>query len=420
MPDAEFISLVYCVGLVTAKPRAELSHGLRCNTKGIPYPNHSNVVFVLQSDPTYGASYLWYDQFLDRVFYANSPVREWRDDDDTKVAVDMQDRYGIVGLGQTVVEKAVLYVARQRTRHAVRDYLEALAWDGVERLEHAFSEYWGAADDEYTRAASKNFLVGMVARILKPGCKLDTMPVFEGPQGAKKSTALEVLGGDWYSTTHETVGSKDFLQGLRGKWLLEIAELHSFTKADVRATKNTLSTRNDDYRRSHGHNVQRYPRECVFAGTSNPKDWGNDDTGLRRFWPVECGDIRIDLLSAARDQIFAEAVHVVMAGATWWEMPSGTAAVQASRQQYDEWTSSILEWINRQPTTEGFRMSTMLFEALKVTPDKLDMKTQIRAGRVLRLAGYEKRDERVGQQIVKVWRPTSNKTDSSVGVETFS
>lgn len=394
--------------------------GLKCNGKGVPYPNHSNVVFVLQNDFTYGPEMLWYDQFLDRVFVFDEQFREWRDDDDTKVAVALQDRYSISGLGHETVVKAVIYVARQRTRHVVRDWLNSLTWDEVPRIEHAFHEYWGAADDEYTRAASKNFIVGMTARIIRPGCKLDTMPVFEGRQGLKKSTALEILGGDWYSTTHETVGSKDFLQGLRGKWLLEIAELHSFTKADVRATKNTLSTRNDDYRRSHGRHVQRYPRECVFAGTSNPKDWGNDDTGLRRFWPIECGEINVPLLQAARVQLFAEAVRALADGATWWEMPSATEAVQASRQQYDEWTEAILKWIAMQPSDEGFRMSQMASEALKITPDKLDMKTQVRAGRVLRLAGYEKRDERVGQQIVKVWRPTSNETSSSVASETFS
>ncbi len=385
--------------------RQSIVKALICNTKGVPYPNHSNVVFALQHDPSYAPASIWYDEFLDRVLIANSPIREWRDEDDTKIAVDLQDRFGIVGLGHHVVQKAVRYVAVQRTRHVVRDWLQSLTWDGTERLAYAFHEYWGAADDDYTRAASRNFFLGMAARILKPGCKLDTMPVFEGPQGLKKTTALEVLGGEWYSTTHEKAGSKDFLQGLRGRWLIEIAELHGFSKVDIRAVKNTLSTRNDDYRKSFGHNTQRYPRENVFAGTTNTYDWGEDETGLRRFWPIRCGEIRIDLLTAARTQLFAEAVAAITAGATWWEMPDQTATIQASRQFHHEWTSTILDWCELQPLEDGVMIRDILLGPLKFTVDRIgDKKAQMQVAKILTLARWQGKDEWKSGRTAKVWR----------------
>ncbi len=378
--------------------------GLLRTEKGVPYPNHANIVYVLQHDPMWAVNRLWYDEFLDRVLVANSPTREWRDDDDTRVTVEMQNRFGIIGVGQHTVEKAVTMVARQRPKHIVRDYLTALEWDGIERIAHAFTDYWGADDDDYTRAASRNFFLGMVARILKPGCKLDTMPVFEGPEGKKKSSALEILGGDYYSATHAAVGTLDFLQGLRGKWLLEIAELHSFGKADVRAIRNTLSTRNDDYRKSYGRNVQRYPRECAFAGTSNPKDWGNDENGLRRFWPVACGELRLDLLSAARDQLFAESVSAYLAGAHWWDMPAVTVEIQRDRQQQDEWRMPVLEWCALQPAIDelGISVLDVLINALKVPIERCDKGVQMRVGKILVLAGWERRKKRVGK--IPQWR----------------
>ncbi len=389
---------------------------LDSNDKGVPFPNHSNIVYVLQHDPAYGVECLWYDEFLDRVIVANSPIRPWKDDDDTKAAVDMQSRFGIRSVSLHVVASAVQYVARQRTRHVVREWLQSLVWDDTARIAHAFSDYWGAADDEYTRAASRNFFIGMAARILQPGCKLDTMPVFEGPQGVKKSTALEILGGEWYSASHETVGSLDFLQGLRGKWLIEIPELQGFTKADIRAVKNTLSRRADDYRKSYGRQHANYPRASVFAGTTNTYDWGEDETGLRRFWPIRCGDIATDLLLAARPQLFAEAVHAIHTHATWWEMPAQTAAIQASRQFRHEWTHTILDWCDLQPLDDGVMIRDILLGPLKFEISRIgDKRSQMLVAKILTLSGWQGKDEWKNGRTAKVWRKVDTQGGNSEG-----
>lgn len=375
---------------------------------GTPHPNHANIVLVLQHDPMFAASCLWYDEFADRVILANSPTREWRDDDDTRVAVDMQDRFGIRGASCHVVADSIRLVARQRPRHPVREYLVSLAWDGIPRIATAFADYWGAAEDDYTQSASRNFFIGLVARILRPGCKLDTMPVFEGPQGIRKSSALAVLGGIWHSVAHENVGSKDFLQGFRGKWVIEIAELQSFTRADVTAVKNMLSTASDDYRPSYGRHVMTFPRQCVMAGTTNADDWGTDDTGLRRFWPIRCGDIKLDLLGAVRDQLFAEAVVTLNAGGTWWEMPLSTAEIQLARQHHDEWTEPLLAWCALQPTEDGISIQQALVGALKVPLERIDKFSQMRAARILKLARWERRKVRVGAETVWRWLQGGN------------
>ncbi len=376
---------------------------LRRNTKGVAYPNHRNVVFILQHDPMFAPERLWYDEFLNRVVMANSPTRYWRDDDDTKTAVDIQDRFGLDTVNQHVVASAVQLVARQRTRHCVREWLESLTWDGIPRIAMAFCDYWGAAQDEYTLSASQNFFVGMVARILKPGCKLDTMPVFEGAQGIKKSSALAVLGGEWYATAHESVSSKDFLQGLPGHWLIEIAELQSFTRAEVNAVKTMMSVQVDVYRPSYGRHVLHVPRQGVFCGTTNADDWGTDDTGLRRFWPIRCGDIDLDMLAKARTQLFAEAVVAFCDGTTWWDMPSTTAGIQADRQWHDEWTVTVLEWCKIQPTEAGVTIRQVLTDALKVPLDRIGKSEQMRVASVLRKSGWIRKQVRNGEEVAKVW-----------------
>ncbi len=375
--------------------------------RGKPLPTLTNIVRVLQHDPLWSSDRLWHDEFLNRVQFANSPTRDWRDDDDYRLTVYLQETTGMVSVPDHLVAKAVRLVARQRPKHVVRDWLQTLVWDHVPRIAHAFEDFWGADQQpsDYVRAASQNFHIGMAARIFQPGCKLDTMPVFEGPQGLKKSSALDILGGPYYSVMAESVSSKDFLQSFRGKLLLEIGELQSFSRSDIAHVKSMMSTRSDNYRPSYGRTNVEFPRQCVLAGTVNGNDWGNDDTGLRRFWPIQCGEIQLDLLAAARDQLFAEAVALYEAGASWWEMPAHAEQEQAERQQFDEWTEVATTWADVEllKGATHVTVAALAIHALKIPLAQLDKPSQMRIARILRLNGWERKNQRIGTNITKIW-----------------
>lgn len=379
---------------------------LDCTEKGTPRSTLANAVMVLQHDPDCSADRLYYDAFLDRVLVRDGDtMRQWRDDDDTRLTVYMQQTVGLLTIAESHVASAVRYVARQRPRHCVRDYLETLTWDGVDRIAHAFEDFWGAAPaanqpSEYLRAASANFHLGLVARVYQPGCQLDTMVIFEGPQGIGKSRALRVLGGAWYMLAAESVASKDFFQTLYGCWVVEIGEMDSLSKADRERTKLVISTPTDRYRPSYGRHARDFPRQCIFAGTTNHDDYGNDDTGLRRFIPVRCGDIDIAGLTAARAQLLAEAVHRVKAGASWWEMPATAAIVQADRQAEDVWTGTVLDYLIGKIDVS---LASVLREALNIRDGDMTRQHELRVGRILRLAGWTKKDSRRLSKVTKRW-----------------
>ena len=71
--------------------------------------------------------------------------------------------------------------------HPVRDYLDALQWDGQPRLDTWLSDYGNAPDTKYVAAVGALTLIAAVRRVRWPGCKFDEMLVLEGVQGSSSS-----------------------------------------------------------------------------------------------------------------------------------------------------------------------------------------------------------------------------------------
>ena len=379
-------------------------YGLEVSSKGDPYPTVANITRVLNADPVL-AKNIWYDEFLQRVVtvWRRSEPTEWADVDDVNLLIYLQESLRLPKLSKATVQDAITAVAHQDVRNEAKAYLEILSWDGVERLPMFFPDYFGTDASEYTQRAGVNFWVSMVARVMRPGCKVDNMVVLEGAQGAGKSSALAIIGGKWFTEAHRSPTDKDFFVELEGKMLVEIGEMDAFSRAEVNKTKQVITCQTDRYRAPYDRRAADHPRRCVFAGTTNRDDWNKDETGARRFWPIYCNEIDHTNLAMQRDQLFAEAVWRLNKGEAWWVMPlDATKAQQEARRDADELEPVLEEWLlGRNETTTGAIMNDLM----KVPLDRQDKMLQMRIGKALRAIGWAKSSAPVYRngRNVRVW-----------------
>jgi predicted P-loop ATPase len=267
-------------------------------------PILANVMSALRNDPSLVASFA-YDKMQRSTMLMQKEGRQIEprpvEDSDVYRLQEFLQRAGLKNLGAETVHAAVEVRGRECAFHPVRDYLEALKWDGKARVKNWLPRYLGAPETPYTQAVGLMFLISMVARIFEPGCKADYMLVLEGPQAALKSTTCRILGGAHFSDNlPDVTAGKDVSQHLRGKWLIEVSEMHAMGRAEAALLKAFITRQVEQYRPSYGRREVIEPRQCTFIGTTNKQAYLRDETGGRRFWPVRTGGI--DITGLKRDR----------------------------------------------------------------------------------------------------------------------
>lgn len=285
-----------------------------------------------------------YDEFANRITTAKGlpwrkkgdDGRDWKDADDAGLRLYLEQAYGLASVGK--IQDAFTYICSREKYHPVRDYLNGLVWDGVERVDTILVDYLGAVDSHYVRTVTRKTLVAAVARVMEPGCKYDYMLMLTGSQGLGKSYLIQALARQWHSDSIDSVQGKDAYEALQGAWILEMAELSAMRRSDAEAVKHFISKSEDMYRVAYGRYVQRFPRQCIFIGTTNETEFLKDRTGNRRFWPVEVGkreptaDIFHDMGDEVIGQLWAEAVSRYADGETRY-LDKATEAVAVEAQQ---------------------------------------------------------------------------------------
>lgn len=275
----------------------------------------------------------------------------YTDGDTGRIRIWLEEVYGLV-LNKAIVDDAVTVVAEAAAYHPIREYLDGIEWDGTPRVRGMLRQHFGVIEEynaELIDRLSECFLVSCVARIMQPGCKVDTSLILTGRQGRGKSSALEALAirPEWFSDSAIAIGTKDAYQSLRGVWIYELAELDSINRRDAGTIKAFITSKRDKYRPSYGRYDVEVPRQVVFTGTTNKDQFLRDETGSRRFWPVRVTTIDLPGLRRDAPQLWAEAVALYNQGTTWHLSPEQADELAEYSEQYREsdiWEHPIAEW----------------------------------------------------------------------------
>ena len=332
-----------------------------------------------------------YDLFADRTLIEGLPGFGPTLDDAAmirlRLAIDR--RFGLMSSKVRFCE-VVGDAARLNGFHPVCDYLDALQWDGIERIDRWLTTYGGAEETSYTQAVGALLLTAAVRRVRRPGCKFDEMPVLESPQqGTDKSTALACLCGraEWFSDDLPlNVEGKRVIEALQGKWIVEAAEMSGLKHTDVEPLKALLSRQVDRGRLAYGHLVSEVPRQCVIVGTTNSEEYLKDTTGNRRFWPVRVKRFDLDALTRDRDQLWAEAAARELTGVSirldrqLWPAAAQEQAQRVTNDPYFEELQSVLGQIE----ISAKIASTTVWDILDVRPGQRTQDQNRRMGEAMR------------------------------------
>jgi hypothetical protein len=288
-----------------AVPPIDLPHGI---------PNYTNICRIVGLDTTLPAL-----QFNARESTAYIGGDEANDTLIRRTYFTaLEERYGMLRVGEQTLMSAVFDVAREREFDPVLDYFEGLKWDGVERLACWLEDHCNAQElsdsptgRDLVKVYGSKWLVSIVARAYEPGCKVDTMLVIMGAQGAQKSTLLRTIAPcGSYAPVQIDPSDKDSVLRASRFAIVEWPELAGASKREQEALKDYFSLNEDRVRPPYAKGDLRIPRRTVFAATTNEDDFLRDPTGSRRYWPIKVGNIDIDAIKEHKDQLWAEAVDL--------------------------------------------------------------------------------------------------------------
>jgi len=381
-------------------------------TKGGYATTTHNIMLILRYDLRW-KDVICYDDFAQRVVFLKPPpiAEEFREHDIsarhdphahttrnvkaflgeevndthmTNIAAWIEREYKPMKPASSHVQEAIEAIARTNKRHPVRDMIAKEVWDGVERIGRSveseedrgavswLTTFFGAEDNDYVRKIGRWWLISAVARVMAPGCQADYALILEGNQGAGKSAGLRALSEPWFSEDLGDVNHiKESQQQLAGVWIAEIAELDALNRASDGTIKKFLSQPYDRYRPPYGRRPRNFPRQCVFAGTTNKRSYLRDVTGNRRYWPCWTTHADVDGIRENRAQLWAEALVLYNAGKLWWPQPGDTVVLtehQEDRMEQDPWFGPVSNWIDKQDQLgkPHVTIANVLAEALNI------------------------------------------------------
>lgn len=252
-----------------------------------PIRSIANYAKILEQDPYFANVY--YNEQTDKLEVIEDTGIRWYSDTDKANAMRyIEAEYS--GLNQEkYFDFAFQSVLELRKRNPIKEKIESIEWDGVDRIDNFLKEFLNPTEaDELSAETSRLIFAGGINRLYAPGCKFDYEPIIIGGQGIGKSTFVRLLNPlEEYYQEVTSVDEKLGAESLQGGFVCEMPELSALKKTkDCEVMKAFITRASDNYRRPYEKHKTCMPRRTIIIGTTNLREFLNDATGGRRFLPV--------------------------------------------------------------------------------------------------------------------------------------
>jgi len=357
----------------------------------IPLNCRWNTASILRNDPRYSS--LCYNEHSDQILLNGEMVSDVTLE---VIALNFEEHYRY-RVTDKALRASVIMVAQERAIEPIKEWLlELPEWDGEHRIEPFFQNVLNAktpeACEELMVELSCKWFISCVARVMQPGCKMDTCLVLVGSKGMRKSTALKLLAGEeWFSDSNINISHKDSYELLHqsGVWIWELAEMHALQGKTAANAKQFLTSASDRYRPAYAKMPIQRQRRTVFTASTNDYQFLSDGPE-RRFWIVDIQKkIDTEYIVNNRIQLWAEALHWYNQGIKWWLEEDSEDRLMEYQQSFiidDPWTVKVLDCIKR---NAGKATTAQIMEFLDLSAVNQHKGFTKRIAQICRDCGYE-------------------------------
>lgn len=294
-------------------------------------------------------------------------------------------------------------------------WLRRLEWDLKPRCYNFMRDYFGSPDCEYSRAVSLYLWSALAGRVMSPGCQADMAVILVGGQGVRKSTGVAALAPlpEQFVELSLDQEDDDLARQMSGCLVGELSELRGLNTRDLESIKGFITRKHEKWIPKYKEFANTYPRRLVLIGTTNKTEFLADETGERRFLPIDVTRGEPEAIRRDLELLWAEARFLYQAGGVCWREAERLAPEVTRRYKVtDSWEDSIEYWAGigdgldgtGAPRSErGFTTAEAATGALGYDIRNINRGIEMRLSKVLTGLGYKKNRPREGQNRARLW-----------------